>query len=68
MSALRDNLVRHPADVDTLLGLISFSRAVEDFGTALQYAERLAQVTPGNAEAAALVQSLRQQVKKTEGQ
>ncbi|MBO0754822.1 MAG: tetratricopeptide repeat protein, partial [Bradyrhizobiaceae bacterium] len=68
MSALRDNLVRHPADPDTLLGLISFSRAAEDFGTALQYAERLAQVSPGNAEVAALVENLRQEIKKTKAQ
>jgi Flp pilus assembly protein TadD len=66
MSALRNNLVRHPADPDTLLGLISFGRNAGDFGTALAYAERLAQVTPGNAEVAALVASLRQQVMTTE--
>jgi predicted CXXCH cytochrome family protein len=68
MSALRDNLVRHPADPDTLLGLISFSRDAGDFGTALAYAERMAQVTPGNAEVAAIVENLRQQVRKTEAQ
>jgi predicted CXXCH cytochrome family protein len=68
MSALKDNLLHHPADPDTLLGLISFSRDAGDFGTALAYAERLAHVTPGNAEVAALVTSLRQQVSKTEAQ
>jgi predicted CXXCH cytochrome family protein len=68
MSVLRDNLVRHPADPDTLLGLISFSRDAGDIGTALAYAERLAQVSPGNAEVAALVGNLRQQVRKTEAQ
>jgi predicted CXXCH cytochrome family protein len=66
MSALKDNLVRHPADPDTLLGLISFSRDAGDFETALQYAGRLAQVSPGNAEVAALVENLRQQAKETE--
>src|SRR5262249_22200108 len=49
MSALKEILVRHPNDRETLLALISFSRDAGDLGTALEYAERLARVAPGDA-------------------
>ena len=63
MSALKEILVRHPDNRETLLALISFSRDARDFGTALEYAERLAQVAPGDASLVALIENLRRQVK-----
>jgi len=41
MKVLRENLVRHPGDRDTLLSLATLSRDAGDIGTALQYAEQL---------------------------
>jgi predicted CXXCH cytochrome family protein len=64
MRALKEILVRHPDDRETLLALISFSRDAGDFGTALEYAERLARVAPGDASLVALIENLRRQTKK----
>jgi predicted CXXCH cytochrome family protein len=61
MTVLKQILVRHPDDRDTLLALISFSRDAGDFGTALDYAERLARVTPNDPDVVALIESLRRQ-------
>jgi Flp pilus assembly protein TadD len=51
--ALKENLVRHPNDRDTLSALISFGRESGDIRSALEYAERLARLeesaTVGNA-------------------
>jgi predicted CXXCH cytochrome family protein len=68
MTALKDSLVRHPDDRDTLLALIGFSREVGDPGTALEYAEQLARIAPADQTISKLVQDLRQQVKKPEPQ
>ena len=46
ITVLKQILIRHSDDRDTLLALISFTRDAGDFGTALAYAERLARVTP----------------------
>jgi hypothetical protein len=43
-----------------LLALVSYSRAAGDFGTALEYAERMACVTPGDPGLVALIEKLRQ--------
>ena len=61
MTVLKQILVRHPDDRDTLLALISFSRDAGDFATALDYAERLARVAPNDPNLAALIESLRRQ-------
>ena len=66
MTALKDSLARHPNDRDTLLALISFSRDAGEPGTALEYAERLARIVPTDQTIAALIESLRQQIKKRE--
>ena len=57
-------LVRHPDDRDILLALVSYSRDAGDFGTALEYAERMACVTPGDPGLVALIEKLRQQAKE----
>jgi predicted CXXCH cytochrome family protein len=61
MTVLKQILARHPDDRDTLLALISFTRDAGDFGTALDYAERLARVAPNDPDLAALIESLRRQ-------
>ena len=67
MTVLKDSLTRHPDDRDILGALISFSRDAGDFATALQYAERLAAITPDNREIAELIKSLRRAAKKPDG-
>jgi len=61
ITALKENLARHPGDRDTLLALISFSRDAGDFSTALEYAERLVGIEPTNRELETLVETLRHQ-------
>jgi predicted CXXCH cytochrome family protein len=58
---LETNLARHPADRDTLLALISFSRDAGHYAIALQYAERLARVVPDDPNVRMLIERLRQQ-------
>src|SRR5262249_16891694 len=54
---------RHPGDHDTLLALVSFNRDAGDFATALDYAERLARIAPGEPGLSTLIETLRRQVK-----
>ena len=63
MTVLKDILARHPGDRETLLALISFSRDAGDIPTALEYAERLAGMTPGDRDVTALIENLRRQTK-----
>ena len=63
---LKQNLLRHPADRDTLLALISWTREAEDFAAALEYAEQLARLAPEDASVRALVENLRRQTKQSE--
>jgi predicted CXXCH cytochrome family protein len=65
IAALKENLMRHPGDRDTLLALISFSRDAGDLSTALEYAEQLAQIEPTNPEITNLVETLRRQTNAT---
>jgi predicted CXXCH cytochrome family protein len=62
-AVLKDVLTRHPDDRDTLLALVSYSRDAGDFGIALEYAERLARVAPGDPNLPALIENLRRQIK-----
>ena len=61
MTVLKDTLAQHPADHDTLLALISFSRDAGEFATSLEYAEELAKIEPTNRELADLIKDLRHQ-------
>jgi tetratricopeptide (TPR) repeat protein len=61
MTGLKENLARHPDDRDTLLALVTFSSDGGDAGAALEYAERLAQITPQDHGLAALIEDLRRQ-------
>jgi predicted CXXCH cytochrome family protein len=62
MTALKGNLARHPNDRDTLLALISFSRDSGDPKSALDYAQRLAQIIPADQGLNTLIDALRRQV------
>jgi len=61
MTVLQRNLIGHPNDRDTLLALISFSRAAGDVKTALEYAERLNRVAPDDPEIKKLLDLLRRE-------
>ena len=64
IAALKENLIRHPNDRDTLLALISFSRESGDLNSALEYAERLALIAPDASGLTGLIQDLRRQTAK----
>jgi predicted CXXCH cytochrome family protein len=64
MAVLKEALTRHPDDRDILLALVSYSRDAGDFGTALEYAERMARLTPGDLSLAALIEKLRQRARE----
>ena len=65
MAALKEILLRHPGDRDTLLALIGFSRDAGNFSIALDYAERLARIAPDDPNVPMLVQRLRRQMENT---
>jgi predicted CXXCH cytochrome family protein len=62
--ALKQNLVRHPNDRDTLLALLTFNRDAGDIGAALEYGEQLLRAAPNDRELAGLIENLRRRVKK----
>ena len=68
MAALKENLVRHPNDRDTLSALISFSRESGDVSSALEYAEYLQRIAPDLPGLNGLIQELRRQVAKPSAQ
>jgi tetratricopeptide (TPR) repeat protein len=63
LALLKKTLAKHPNDRDTLMALISFSRDAGDIPAALEYAERLAGMTPGDRDLLALIENLRRQNK-----
>jgi Flp pilus assembly protein TadD len=63
ITVLKENLLRHPRDRDTLLALISFAREAGDLRAALDYAQRLAAIIPGDPNLAALIEELQRKVK-----
>jgi Flp pilus assembly protein TadD len=68
VTALKEILVRHPADRDTLVALVGFSRDAGDFAAAVDYAERLARVAPDDRSVATLMENLRRQMKAPDAQ
>ncbi len=61
---LKNTLARHPYDREVLTALISYEMEVAQFSTALEYAERLLELEPGNSEVAAFVERLRRQTRR----
>ncbi len=68
VTALKENLVRHPNDRDTLAALISFSRNSGDISSALEFAGRLEGIAPDEPGLAALIQDLQRQITKPPAQ
>lgn len=62
LAVLKENLVRHPGDRNTLQALISFSRDAGELESAADYAERLARIMPGDARLNGLIENLRRQI------
>jgi hypothetical protein len=60
---LKEGLLRHPADRDILLALISINRSSGDDVSALVYAERLAVIIPDDRGLAGLIEDLRRTIK-----
>jgi Flp pilus assembly protein TadD len=67
MFVLREALDKHPDDRDILLALINFNREAGNIASAFEYAERLALIAPDDRDLSLLVEQLRMQVKKPEG-
>jgi len=61
LAVLKGNLARHPANRDTLMALVSISRDIGDPVSALDYAQRLAQIAPDDRSIAGLIDDLRRQ-------
>lgn len=59
LAVLKTNLQRHPTDRETLSVLVNFSREAGDVSGALEYAERLAKLTPADAGLSQLMENLR---------
>jgi tetratricopeptide (TPR) repeat protein len=63
IGVLKANLQRHPNDRDSLAAMIGFSRQSGDGRAALEYAERLARLTPDDTLLAKLIEDLRRSLK-----
>lgn len=68
LNVLKDSLVRHPDDRDTLMAIVSFSRDAGDFETALKYAERLSPIAATDPNLSGLIEDLRRKAKKPDPQ
>jgi Flp pilus assembly protein TadD len=62
MAVLKQVLVDHPADRDTLVALIGYAREAGDLAVALDYAKRLAELAPDDQGVKAFVENLQRQV------
>jgi Tfp pilus assembly protein PilF len=60
IAILKASLHRHPNDRDSLAAAIAFSRAKGDSAAALEYAERLARLMPGDRALTELIKQLKQ--------
>jgi Flp pilus assembly protein TadD len=65
IAVLKDNLTKHPADRDSLLALVTFNRDAGNIASALEYAQRLAQLAPGDRRMADLVEALKRQMESS---
>jgi hypothetical protein len=62
IAILKGNLDKHPADRDSLLALVTFNRDSGHVAAALAYAERLAQLDPGDRRISELIATLKRQL------
>jgi predicted CXXCH cytochrome family protein len=65
ISVLKENLGKHPANRDTLLALVTFYRDAGNIGTALEYAQQLAQTAPDDRAISGLVEALKRQLESS---
>jgi Flp pilus assembly protein TadD len=65
VSVLKDSLLKHPDDRDTLMALATFTRDAGDLTAALGYAERLAYLAPHDTNMAAFVADLRSRLEQS---
>ncbi len=65
ISVLKENLGKHPANRDTLLALVTFYRDAGNIGTALEYAQQLAQIAPDDRAISGLVEALKRQLESS---
>jgi Flp pilus assembly protein TadD len=63
MTVLKEYLVRHPNDRDTLVALIGYHRDARNFAEALRYAKLLAAFNPNDPDLAGLISDLSQRAK-----
>ena len=68
MTVLKQILVDHPGDRDTLLAVVGFARDGGDLVTALDYAKRLAQIAPDDQGVRTFVENLQRQIAKPAAQ
>jgi len=61
LSRLQESLVRHPANRDIVMAIVSFSRQAGDTVTALEYAEKAARIAPDDPAIGAMIEELRRQ-------
>jgi Flp pilus assembly protein TadD len=59
LAALKTNLQQHPNDRESLSAALAFSREQGDMVAALEYAERLARLSPHDGSLAKLTEQLR---------
>jgi predicted CXXCH cytochrome family protein len=59
---LKENVAKHPADRDSLLALVTFNRDAGNTASALEYAQRLAQIVPNDKQIAELVGELKRRM------
>lgn len=64
MKVLKENLVRHPNDPETLMALVTFNRDSSDIPAALGYAEQLSRIAPNDRDIARLTGELRGRLKQ----
>jgi Flp pilus assembly protein TadD len=62
MNILKENLLKHPNDRNTLLALISYDRDAGDFKSALENAEHLAKTVPSDPDLNNLIAELRRKL------
>jgi Flp pilus assembly protein TadD len=65
ITTLKENLNKHPADRQSLQALISFNRDSGNIASALDYAQRLAQLAPNDKRVADLIDALKRQMEST---
>jgi Flp pilus assembly protein TadD len=68
IAVLKDNVGKHPSDRDSLLALVAFNRDAGNLVSALEYAQRLAQLTPDDRQISELIDSLKRQIEPPPGQ